>query len=144
MIYREAQLIDIPQISEVRLSVKENVLSNPALVTYNDYVEYLTVRGKGWLCESNGMVLGFSIVDLDGHNVWALFVKPDYAGKGIGKYLHNLMLDWYFKQTILPIWLGTGFNTRAEKFYRMQGWHEIGTHGTKEIKFEMSHEDWVK
>lgn len=52
------------------------------------------------------------------------------------------MLDWYFEQTNHPIWLGTGFNTKAETFYRMQGWTEVGLHGTKETKFEMTAEDW--
>ncbi|NCD70784.1 GNAT family N-acetyltransferase [Mucilaginibacter agri] len=144
MIYREAQIVDIPQISEVRLSVKENVLSNPALITYDDYVEFLTIRGKGWVCEVYKRIVGFSVTDLKDHNVWALFVLPDYAEKGIGKQLHCLMLDWYFSQTTMPIWLGTGFNTKAETFYRKQGWVEIGTHGTKEIKFEMSYENWVR
>lgn len=28
------------------------------------------------------------------------------------------MLDWYFKQTISNVWLGTSPKTRAEQFYR--------------------------
>jgi len=52
------------------------------------------------------------------------------------------MLDWYFLQTNETVWLSTGFNTRAETFYRMQGWREVGLYGTKETKFEMSSEDW--
>jgi len=54
---------------EVRMSVKENVLSNPALVTYKDYVEYLFVRGKGWVCEINNIITGFAIADLQDHNI---------------------------------------------------------------------------
>ncbi|WCT15081.1 GNAT family N-acetyltransferase [Mucilaginibacter jinjuensis] len=84
----------------------------------------------------------FCYCRFSGHNVWALFIDPDFAGQGIGKQLHNLMLDWYFEQTNHPIWLGTGFNTKAETFYRMQGWTEVGLHGTKETKFEMTAEDW--
>lgn len=142
MIFREAQVNDIQQIQIVRNSVKENVLSDPALVTDDDCKEFLTVRGKGWLCELNGNVVGFSIVDLKEKNVWALFVHPQYEGIGIGKKLHKEMLDWYFDQTKENIWLGTAPNTRAEKFYRMNGWKEIGVHGKGEIKFEMSFEDW--
>lgn len=51
------------------MSVKENVLSNPALVTYKDYVEYLFVRGKGWVCEINNIITGFAIADLQDHNI---------------------------------------------------------------------------
>jgi hypothetical protein len=53
------------------------------------------------------------------------------------------MLDWYFTQTKEKVWLGTAFNTRAEKFYRKAGWKEVGTHRTKEIKFEMTYDDWT-
>lgn len=142
MTFREATIADIPQIQIVRHTVKENVLSNPALVTDKDCVEYLTQRGKGWVCEADNQLVGFSIADLHDNNVWALFLRPEYEDKGIGKQLHNLMLHWYFSQTGETIWLGTAFNTRAEKFYRMQGWKEAGLNGTKEIKFEMTYEDW--
>jgi hypothetical protein len=51
------------------------------------------------------------------------------------------MLDWYFSVTDKKVWLGTAPNTRAEEFYRKQGWKETGIHG-KEINFEMTAEDW--
>ena len=142
MIFREAEIKDIPQIQVVRHSVKENVLSDPSLVTDKDCEDYLTVRGKGWVCELDGRVVGFSIADLQENNIWALFVDPNYEGKGIGRRLHEEMLDWYFTRTKEKVWLGTSPNTKAEKFYRNQGWKEVGTHGKGEIKFEMSYEDW--
>ena len=142
MIFREAQISDIPQIQVVRHSVKENVLSDPSLVTDQDCEEFLTVRGKGWVCETDGTVVGFSIADLQEKNIWALFVHPDHEAKGIGKRLHKEMLDWYFTQTKETVWLGTSPDTKAEKFYRRHGWKEVGLHGKGEIKFEMSFEDW--
>ena len=142
MILREAVISDVPQIQKVRHSVKENVLSDASLVTDKDCEEYLTIRGKGWLCELDGIVIGFSIVDLKEKNIWALFVHPDYEGKGIGKKLHNKMLNWYFNKTKENVWLGTTSNTRAEKFYRLNGWKEVGIHGKGEIKFEMCYRDW--
>jgi GNAT superfamily N-acetyltransferase len=142
MIYREAVLADIPQIQLVRNAVKENVLSNPALVTDADCAHYITKKGKGWVCESDGQVVAFAIVDVEDRNVWALFVHPDHEAKGIGKQLHDRMIDWYFSQTQESIWLGTAFITRAEKFYRLQGWKENGLHGRNEIKFEMSFDEW--
>jgi len=142
MLFREASADDIPQMQVVRNSVKENTLSDPALVPDKDYDEYMNLRGNGWVCEMEGRITGFAIVDLKENNVWALFVLPEYEGRGIGKKLHDIMLDWYFEETKETIWLGTAFNTRAEKFYRMQGWKEAGTHGPKEIKFEMSADDW--
>jgi GNAT superfamily N-acetyltransferase len=142
MIFREAVVEDIAQIQMVRNAVKENMLSNPALVTDEDCKEYLTVRGKGWVCIIDDRIVGFAIADLKDKNIWALFVHPDFEGKGIGKTLHDTMLDWYFNQTKETVWLGTAPHTKAERFYRKAGWKEVGMHGPKEIKFEMSYNRW--
>ena len=143
MIFREATHEDIHQIQIVRNAVTENTLSNPDLVTDDDCREFLFERGKGWVCEIDNQIVGFSIADLKENNIWALFVHPEHDKKGIGKQLHKMMLDWYFSQTKEKVWLGTSPKTRAENFYRKQGWSEVGMHG-KEIKFEMTFEDWIK
>lgn len=142
MIFREAKIADIRQIQIVRNSVKENMLSDAALVPDEDVKDFITNRGKGWVCEIDNSIVGFSIADLKESNIWALFVLPEFEGKGIGKKLHKEMLDWYFTQTKEKLWLGTAPNTRAEKFYRVYGWKEVGVHGKGEIKFEMSFENW--
>ena len=142
MIFREAQIKDIPQIQVVRNCVKENMLSDPALVPDHDVEDFITRRGKGWVCEIDDQVVGFSIVDMQDNNIWALFLHPDHEAKGIGKQLHKLMLDWYFMQTKKTVWLGTAPDSRAEKFYRMQGWTAVGIHGKGEVKFEMDFDKW--
>ena len=142
MIFREATTEDIKQIQVVRNAVKENMLSDPNLVTDRDCEDFINKRGKGWVCEIENRIVGFAIADLKDNNIWALFIDPEFEKKGIGQTLHKIMLDWYFKQTKATVWLGTAFNTRAEKFYRKAGWKEVGLHGFKEIKFEMSYEDW--
>lgn len=144
MKFREAAPKDIPQIQVVRNAVKENMLSNPNLVTDADCLEFITQRGKGWVCEIGDTVVGFAIADLQDSNIWALFIHPDFEGRGIGKTLQKLMLDWYFAQGKDHVWLGTAPGTRAEQFYRTSGWVENGTNGSKEIKFEMSREGYLK
>jgi len=144
MIIREPVWEDIPQIQVIRNSVKENTLSDPGLVTDEDCKEYLFRRGKGWVCEINDQIVGFSIVDLQDKNVWALFVHPDFENRGAGRKLHDMMIDWYFGETSQNLWLGTAPGTRAEEFYRRSGWVETGVHGKGEIKFEMSEENWKK
>ena len=83
-------------------------------------------------------------MDLQDNNVWALFLRPEFEKQGVGRKLHDMMIDWYFQQTQITIWLGTAPKTRAETFYRRAGWTEIGTHGKGEIKFEMTFENWRK
>jgi len=143
MKFRTAHINDIPRIREIRLTVKENQLSDPNSISGTDIKHYLTERGKGWVCEIENKVIGFSIVDMDKNNVWALFVDPSYENQGVGKELMNILLKWYFEQTDDTIWLGTGPDTRAEKFYKKQGWIQNGLHGTDEIKFEMTKAVWA-
>ena len=129
-------------MSAVRLAVKENVLSNAALVTQQDYVDFLSERGKGWVCEVDGQVVGFAIGDLVKNNVWALFVQPGYEGQGIGRELLILLLDWYYSNTNETIWLSTAPDTRAATFYRSFGWKEAGVQPNGELRFELTAEDW--
>lgn len=143
MNFRQAIPEDIPQIQIVRNSVKENQLSNPNLIPDDLVEEFITKRGKGFVCEIDDKIVGFSIVDFVENNVWALFILPNFERKGIGKKLHQLMLDEYFSKTKETIWLSTEANSRAEIFYKKQGWKNAGFHGN-EVKFEMSFEDWRK
>jgi hypothetical protein len=76
MKFRVAVANDIPQMMSIRLSVSENRLNDPRLIIEDDYADYLLNRGRGWVCEANGKILGFTIVDLLDKNVWALFVAP--------------------------------------------------------------------
>lgn len=139
---RVATAEDIPQIQVVRNAVKENQLSDPALVSDADCAHYLTERGKGWVAVVNETVVGFAIADLVEHNIWALFLHPDFEKKGIGKQLHDAMMDWYFQQTPVTVWLSTAPDTRAAAFYKKAGWTENGTYGKGELKFEMEATKW--
>ena len=143
MIFREAVLTDISQIQFVRNAVKENVLSNPALVSDADVENYITKRGRGWVCEIENLITGFAIADLQDNNIWALFIHPDFEGRGIGKRLHDEMMNWYFLQNKNEVWLSTSPGTRAEEFYRKAGWRENGIYGKGEIKFEMTKQEWL-
>ena len=139
---REAGINDIAGMHKVRMAVRENVLNSPNLVTHEDYVRFITVGGKGWVCEEDNEIVGFAIISQSDPNVWALFVHPDFEGRGIGKRLHDLMLHWGFEQSHRTIWLTTEPGTRAETFYRKSGWKDAGVIKTGEIKFEMSYADW--
>lgn len=137
MLFRRATITDIEGMSRVRMAVKENVLSNPVLVTPESYREMLKDKGAGWVCEINGAIVGFAIVDLSERNIWALFVDPTHDKKGIGRKLHDLMLEWSFAQNIEKLWLSTEPGSRAETFYHKAGWQQTGITASGEVRFEM-------
>jgi GNAT superfamily N-acetyltransferase len=144
MVIREATIQDIFQMHRVRIAVKENILPDPNLITEKEYEDFLIRRGKGWICELDNIIVGFSIVSVLDKNVWALFVDPDYEGKGIGKKIHDEMMNWYFSQTDETIWLGTAPKTKAERFYQKAGWTQTGVRSNGEVRFEMKKDDWEK
>ena len=138
---REAQIEDISAMHRIRMAVKENVLTNPLAVQEADYVPYLSLSNKGWVCEVADQIVGFSIVDTEEREVWALFVNPLFEGRGIGARLHDVMVTWYFSQDKTELILGTEPGTRAEGFYLHKGWVAIGQKSNGEIIFKMQRKD---
>lgn len=134
---RVATRDDVDALHRVRLAVRENVLSRPDRVTHADYVEHLERRGRGWLAEVDGVVVGFAIGRSGDGNVWALFVDPAHEGRGIGRALHDTMVAWMFALGLERLWLTTDPGTRAEAFYRARGWREAGREGA-ELRFELA------
>ena len=122
---RPAQLGDWDEVQDLRLSVTENRLSDPSRVTRSMYHDYILDRGRGWVAEADGAILGFCIAALDGE-VWALFVRPGCEGRGVGQALMRACVEWLTEQGVGEAVLETGAGTRAEAFYRRFGWIEAG------------------
>ena len=134
---REALIADIDAMHRVRMSVKENVLVTQSLVTAELYELHLVHYGKGWVCEVDGAVVGFTIIDKQKSNLWALFVHPDFEGKGIGRKLHDTMIEWAFSNGLRSIYLSTDPGTRAERFYLKAGWSRGKMQENGEVEFVM-------
>lgn len=135
--FRTATNADIPAMSKIRLSVRENVLSNPAFVTQKMYEDYLELLGRGWVCELDGRIIGFSYAAILDHSIWALFVDPDFEGLGAGKKLLHLATHWLFETGATSINLGTSVNSRAERFYLAQGWIRGEMKNEREVSFSL-------
>ncbi len=133
---REALPSDVPAMHAIRLRVRENKLSDPAVVVEQDYHDFMARGTKSWVCESQGTILGFVMVDADKQNLWALFVAPEHEFKGVGRTLHDVMLAWYFDRHDL-LRLSTAPDTRAEEFYRKAGYSAVGTTPSGEVIFEL-------
>jgi len=140
---RLATPADISQMQRIRRRVRENQLSDPSRVTDGDCRRMILERGRGWVCELDGLIVGFAIGDLVVANIWALFVDPEHEKRGIGRALHRPMLDWMFASGADKVWLGTEPGTRAEDFYRKAGWQLAGEQPNGEQRFEMTARQWA-
>ena len=135
--FRRAVEADIPAIMRIRMAVRENRLSNPALVTPTMCVDYLDKLGRTWVAELDGDIIGFSYADRAGASIWALFVDPSHEGLGAGKALLRLAADWLFEQGHDEIRLGTEAHTRADRFYAAQGWTRGAMKDDVEVWFSL-------
>jgi GNAT superfamily N-acetyltransferase len=137
LVFRQAARRDIPAMSRIRLSVTENVLSDPGRVTLQMYEDFLDKSGRGWVAEDDGEVVAFCYADKDQGAIWALFVHPGHQGRGIAKALLGLAVDWLFGLGHARIRLSTGANTRADRFYAAQGWRRDPA-GATEIAYSLT------
>ena len=138
---RRATVADIPAMSRIRLAVKENALSNPARITEAMYRDYLDDLGRGWVAEEDGEIIGFSYADRADSSIWALFVDPLREGRGAGKRLLRLAVDWLFELGHPEVRLGTAAHTRADRFYAAQGWTREGMKDDIEVWYRLRRAD---
>lgn len=126
---------DIKEAHRVRLSVQENRLTS-TVITEQDYIDAVTRTGCGWVAEIDGVIRGFAIANRETCSVWALFVEPGFERRGIGRALHDVMLEWMRSAGCESAWLETEPGTRAEAFYRQAGWQPAGVTAKGDARFE--------
>jgi GNAT superfamily N-acetyltransferase len=136
---RKATRADRQRISEIRFAVRENRPSNPAVI--EPLVDWLFDNSTFWVWEEDGAIQGFSAADPRDGAICALFVHPFYEGRGIGRALLPLACDILKTSGHATAVLTTEAGTRAERFYRTDGWTEIGRKEDGQIIFQKSLSD---
>ena len=133
---RAARASDIPAIQRVRASVKENRLVS-TIITDEDVRTAIEDTGRGWIVEQEGEIVAFAIGNAITGNIWALFVHPEYEGRGYGRQLHDTMVDWLWAAGVGSLWLTTEPGTRAQRFYEAAGWRLTGPADRGELRYEL-------
>ena len=133
---RQAVPTDYAGMHRVRLAVRENTLSSPGRITEAEYLDAMDRSGRSWVVEADGEIVAFASGLFTG-NIWALFVHPDFEGRGYGKALHAAMVCWLWSRGLPRLWLTTGPGTRAERFYISQGWRSCGIVDGGDLRLEL-------
>ena len=130
--YRGLTVADLPAVFEVRLSTRENGVTLEILeaygVTPETLAEGLAAGLRGWVCEDEGRIVGFTIGDGEAGEVQVVAVLPSHEGLGIGKALLDRVGTWLFSRGHTKIWLlaNPDPNIRASGFYQKLGWRKTG------------------
>lgn len=142
--FREATAADMPAITIVRQSVVENPLTIAQLaargITEESVAAAFLVDLKGWVAEGDGRIVGFSMADRAEQTLWALFIMPEYEGRGIGGKLYDLAIEWLRKEGARDLWLTTSAGTKAASFYERRGWIMTGDAEHGDVRYELRNE----
>lgn len=126
--YRPLQDSDLRAVYEIRFSTIENLI-------HEEHVKYLQReqaledirQGGGWMCRYGEKEIGFCLpLFIPEPYLGAIFVVPEFQGRGVGKQLMKLAMDWFQKKGAKDIILETDRGSKAEGFYRHFGWKENG------------------
>src|SRR5471030_3007904 len=133
---RRAAVTDHSRITDVRNAVRENRL-NPAKVSLvEEIARWIYDNGTFWVWEEDDAVQGFAVADPRDGTIFGLFVHPHFEGRGIARTLLPLACSDLRQAGFSVAKLTTGPGTRAERFYRANGWKETGRQDNGEIIFE--------
>lgn len=138
-IIRNAAEADVPAIFDVRTSVRENHLSVEQMAEMGITVETIRQALREapciWVAEREGQVVGFSMGNAADGCVFAMFVRPQWEGHGIGRLLMARAEAFLFERHA-SIWLQTDPTSRAAGFYERLGWERTHKMQTGETRFQ--------
>lgn len=138
---RDATLADIETIFTIRTGVKENHLSHEEMaeigITPQTIAEIIAQSSCIWLAEVEGEPAGFAMALAEEACLFAMFVLPQFEGRGVGRRLLEKAEAFLFAQQP-TIWLETAAGSRAAAFYQRQGWRPAGEQCGEDVRFEKS------
>ncbi len=139
MIVRGAAVNDIDAIFGIRTSVRENHLSFEQLadrgITPDTLAQAMEAAECIWIAEIDGIPAGFTMIDDKDGCVFAMFVRPEFEGRGAGRALMAKAEAALFRNHH-RIWLETEPTSRAAGFYRSLGWNPTNAPLEGDMRFE--------
>ena len=140
---REATIADVPKMFEVRCAVRENHMSVGQLTRAGITPESVSamICGRDYtapLIEIDGTVVAFGMAQLSSGYVFAVFVRPEFEGRGFGTAVLGWLESALRAGGASQAWLSTGGDTsmRAHGFYRARGWTASGLLSDGQMRYE--------
>ncbi|NVZ52765.1 GNAT family N-acetyltransferase [Pseudomonas sp. B6002] len=140
---RQATPQDIDTLFAIRTSVVQNHLSREQMaelgITPDGLADSIREAPCVWIAEVNGEPAGFSMVDLDGGEVFAMFVRPAYENQGLGRQLMTVAEAALFERhdTLFLVTDGRD-EIRANGFYQRLGWSVVDQVDGDDVRYQKS------
>lgn len=124
MIIRDAIAADRPQLTRIFIACRQRDFSwLPADAMRVDDFDRAANDERIFVAECRGEILGFLTLWEPGRFIHFLFITPKFQGSGIA----NLLVESLFATYDRPYRLKClDKNLRALKYYRREGWREVG------------------
>jgi GNAT superfamily N-acetyltransferase len=128
-VLRQATVADLPEITRIRTSVRENHQSVEQLaergITHETTAARMLSGELGcWVATIHGQIAAFAFADKTNGNLWALFTDPEHESKGCGAALLSACEEWLKEQGFEVAILDTAHDSKAAVFYAKRGWIE--------------------
>lgn len=140
---REATVGDVPELFELRCSVRENHMSRAQLAAVGITPESVAAMISGGdyvtpVAEADGRVVAFAMGRVSEAYVFAVFVRPEYEGRGFGGAVLASLERSLRERGVTRAWLATGHEAwlRAHGFYQARGWTAMGRREDGQMRYE--------
>lgn len=130
---RRARSGDAPSLYAIVAAAREN-RQFETRESFESAVAPYIKAGLCWTLSIGPSPVGFAVIDARAGSVEMLYVHPLHEGKTIGRALMRRALADLVRLGHRSAWLVTARDTRAERFYRAQGWIELEDVGRGSVK----------
>lgn len=142
---RPATVADAPAIGEIHVASWQAAYAG---LMPDDFLARLSAepRAASWarrigenlgpvlVAEDDGVIAGFAAYGLAEGQLYALYLRPEFWGRGLGRSLHDKVVEDLAAagNDSAVLWV-LSTNERAKNFYVRQGWADDGVSQTETI-----------
>ena len=144
VLIRVATVGDVDSLFAIRTSVAQNHLSREQMAALGITPEVLTqaIRDSDcvWIADVEGQPVAFTMIDQAEGELFALFVRPGYENRGLGRQLMAVAETALFARHERIFLITDGRDLiRANGFYRRLGWSVVGQEEDHDVRYEKRH-----